>query len=127
MDESLDAAWEFMLISAAATDEGYGRPGSLGLTVLVEKARSTRITEFYPFTSLGRLCFSTGPRWWEGQGEPVPVFVTLDHEGVYRVWTGGPYVHTIDEVVEQLVTRSADQVIAEVERLLGALDQPRSS
>ncbi|MFF3113277.1 DUF6193 family natural product biosynthesis protein [Kitasatospora sp. NPDC057904] len=119
MEESLEVAWDFELDSSAGVDQSYGRDEHVGLVPLVSAARGSGLARFYPFTSMGRLCFSTGPRWWMGDGEPVPAFVTVDAEGGYVVWRGSPCVHPAEEVLE---THAAAEAVAGLERLLGLRD-----
>ncbi|MFE7487318.1 DUF6193 family natural product biosynthesis protein [Kitasatospora sp. NPDC057541] len=119
MKESLEAAWDFELDNSAGIDQAYGRGEQMGLVALVSAARGSGLARFYPFTSMGRLCFSTGPRWWMGDGEPVPAFVTMDADGGCVVWRGSPYVHPAEEVLE---THAAAEAVAELERLLGLHD-----
>ncbi|MGW3185019.1 hypothetical protein ACWDD9_37670 [Kitasatospora sp. NPDC001119] len=119
MEESLEAAWDFELDSSAGIDQAYGRDEHVGLVTLVSAARGGGLARFFPFTSMGRLCFSTGPRWWMGDGEPAPAFVTVAPEGGYVVWRGSPYAHPAEEVLE---THAAAEAVAELERLLGLKD-----
>ncbi|GHF77422.1 hypothetical protein GCM10018790_64420 [Kitasatospora xanthocidica] len=119
MKESPEAAWDFELDNSAGIDQAYGRDEHVGLVALVSAARGSGLARFYPFTSMGRLCFSTGPRWWMGDGEPVPAFVTVNPEDGYVVWRGSPYVHPAEVA---LVTRSAIEAVAGLERVLGLHD-----
>nr|BFD95456.1 hypothetical protein KitaXyl93_68160 [Kitasatospora sp. Xyl93] len=119
MKEPLEAAWDFELACSTGIDKACGRGEHVGLVALVSAARGGGLTRFYPFTSMGRLCFSTGSRWWMGDGEPVPAFVTVDPAGGYVVWRGSPYVHPAEEVLE---THAAVEAVAELERLLGPQD-----
>ncbi|MEV7021532.1 hypothetical protein [Kitasatospora sp. NPDC093558] len=121
MDESLEEAWDFTLACARSIDDEYQRSQELGLTALMISARPSGVGRFFPFTSHGRLCFSTGPRWWTADGgELLPAFVTVDRDGGYQVWAGGPYPKAADEAVVVLETENPVEAAAKVEDILAS-------
>jgi len=118
VDESLTSAWEFQATSAEVLDKfARERPSRIPptLAVLVAAVSATTLTRLYPFTSHCRLCLSDGSRFWSGEGQVAPAFVSLDADCGYIVWRGGPYDESASEVGS---TEDPATAAAELERLL---------
>ncbi|MFD0530046.1 DUF6193 family natural product biosynthesis protein [Kitasatospora arboriphila] len=80
------------------------------MEALVDRARNSTLGRFHPFTSHAALCFSTGPRFWAGEGDVLPVSIALTPEGTYVVHAEG-----WGTVLE---TASADEAVTAAERLV---------
>ncbi|GAA5008180.1 hypothetical protein GCM10025734_50030 [Kitasatospora paranensis] len=79
--DSVEAAWDFQARSAADWDDRARASTAIWvppiMQALVDAARNSVLGRFYPFTSHARLCFSTGPRYWLGEGDVLPVCIAL--------------------------------------------------
>ena len=120
--EPLESVWDSH--ESAADEEDRGRQDPTASWVppilgdLIRAVRKTALYRFSPFMSLNRLCFSTGPQWWAGNGEVVPASIELSPDKQYAVVAGGPYGPAAGKV--SLATTSAKDAAAEAERLLSA-------
>jgi len=115
VDDELKLRWD-QRESAAEAQDRKSRDSSTWvppiLHQLVKEARKTRLRNFFPFMSLNRLCFSTGP---VARGLVAPAWVALSPEGNYVVWSGHPYG---DEKARVLVTRVASEAAESAASLL---------
>lgn len=125
---SLDDAWDDQAAAARVTDAAdrlnaseYAPPPTL--SVLVAAARASSLRRFYPFTSHGQLCLSTGPaRCSSDSAEDAPAFIARDDGATYVVYAGS--LNSAD-IAPILVARNAQEAVAELERLLA--DWPPSA
>lgn len=122
MTESLDDAWDWLARQGAAWDDDHRVPGKSWvppiLLDLVVAARSSTLRRLYPFTSHAWLRFSTGPRFWAGGGEVLPVMIGLTPDARYWV------VRVRDEVLmdgpleDILKTDNASEAVAQAAQLI---------
>jgi len=118
MSDSLSTEWDFQEVAARHFDEASRRVRSWvppTLTVLVAAVRASTLRRLYPFTSHNRFCLSDGPRFWAGEGQVAPAFVSLHRDWGYTLWSGGPYDPA---ATEMLSTEDASAAAIELERLL---------
>ncbi|MBD0674547.1 DUF6193 family natural product biosynthesis protein [Streptomyces sp. CBMA156] len=112
--ETLASAWEFQADAAAHWDE-HARNSTTWvpplMAALVDRARSSTLSGFFPFTSHTSLLFSTGPLAGLGGAVVAPVTITLTAEGLYHVSTkpDGTALETADP--DEAVT-AAEHLIA---------------
>ncbi|GAA1101528.1 DUF6193 family natural product biosynthesis protein [Kitasatospora arboriphila] len=109
-NDSIEAEWNFLVRSAANWDN---RPGDYPATwvppimgALADAARNSALSQFYPFISHARLCFSTGRRHWLGEGDVLPVCIALLPGGSYSV------AHRHDPAKVLLETTSPEEAVA---------------
>lgn len=119
-----ESRWESLIAAADREDENTRERGGSWLPPilgpLVRAASTTRLRRLWPFTSLNRLCFSSGPRFWAGEGEVAPAFVEIRPDAQYLVVAASPYQpipeSMFDEAVPtadpELAARQVDEVLA---------------
>lgn len=77
---------------------------------VVVTVRSRTVCRFYPFMSLINLCFSSGPRFWLGEGLVALASIGLDPDEEYLAFDVGPYGGAATTI---LATRIPEQAVAE--------------
>jgi hypothetical protein len=118
MENSLEKEWSDIIDVAKGHDDSRSRPYEEGLTAIAIEARSSDLRRHYPFTSLGKLCFSSGPRFWLGEGTPMPVYIAVQDGSLYQVWAYDPYVPIGDGMTPRLETYDPQEAVAEAVRVL---------
>jgi hypothetical protein len=92
--ESPESVWRSFIGAGDAEDDGRRDatkswvPPILG--ALARAAHATGLRRLYPFTSMNRPCFSSGPQWWVGNGSVAPVSIELMPSPTYDVRSGDP-------------------------------------
>ncbi|WP_328923532.1 DUF6193 family natural product biosynthesis protein [Streptomyces sp. NBC_00190] len=108
--DSVEAEWDFLADAAAKWDDRSRGSATTWVPpimgALVDAARNSVLSQFYPFTSHARLCFSTGLRQWLGEGYVLPLCIALLPGGSYSVG------HRHDPAKMLLETTSADEAVA---------------
>jgi hypothetical protein len=101
--DSFDSAWR-----ALREYRGYGTHDALNDAVrrLADSAAGTALEQFFPYTSLTRLCFARSPYPFE---DVPPAFVSFSNAGDYWVYRGFPYVDA--DLAEILETTDAAEAI----------------
>jgi hypothetical protein len=118
--DELQQSWDRQFEAARAIDESCDNDRTWPppiLTALVSAVHATTLRRLHPYTSLARLCLSTGPRCWEPGVKNAPAFVSLEPPGNYNVWSGDPYANS---PTLTLTTTDPGHAAAELERLLVA-------
>ena len=116
----LAAMWEAEVLAAEAEDAHNNTPTWVPpiKAPLVRAVRATSLHRLFPFTSMNRLCFSSGPAWWDDQGVVAPAHIALAPEGDYVVYGCSPYARSEQDFIAVLATEDPVMAATAVERLL---------
>ena len=117
----LAACWEAELAAAEEEDARNESSSSWVPPIkadLVRAVRNTSLRRLYPFTSMSRLCFSSGPDLFSPDVSIAPAHVALAPEGDYVVYQGDPTPRADESPREVVATYDPDTAARAVEGLL---------